>query len=89
MEGRPRREVAKAAPSYVDDSDDDIIDSDLEERALACSRSHRILACQRSSNNALPSVDNELEERLLARCKGGHISPSTIEVLLFCFFKFI
>ena len=76
MDGRPKRTAAAKASyvQYADDSDDDLIDSDLEERALACTR--------RASNGIEESSDSsqsDFEARALSRCRGGPISHSDSE----------
>ena len=68
---------AKSIVSYAvdssDTSDDDLLDSDMEEAAEVTTSRLRL---KNLNNNGSPNdIDKNMEERLLSRCRGGHISP--------------
>ena len=76
--------------SYVEDSsdsDDDLLDSDMEDAAERTTsrlrlKSNSTVVCNGSDDSSLilgAEEDRILEERLLSRCRGGHISSENEE----------
>ena len=81
----------KGKVSYVEDSsdsEDDLLDSDMENAAekttsrLRLMKSNSTTVCDDSDDSSLilrGEEDRILEERLLSRCRGGHISSENEE----------